>query len=102
MSKVKVPRSQRDRVRRIAAEYDQGSMDVFAMHLVEVGLKHHGMDDPSTKLKARLQNVVDELGYSSREELVEHLIERGLRAYEDPAESREKLEERLRGLGYIE
>tara|TARA_B100000579_G_C22610921_1_gene747212 strand:+ start:512 stop:820 length:309 start_codon:yes stop_codon:yes gene_type:complete len=102
MSKVKVPKGQKDRLKRIASLHNQGSVDNFALHLVEVGLTHHGEDDKSVKLKARLNNVVDEMGYSSREELIEHLIERGLRAYEDPADSREKLEERLRGLGYIE
>ena len=102
MSKIKVPKGQKDRLKRVATEHKQGSVDDFALHLVEVGLTHHGMDDKSMKMKLRLQNVVDDMGYSSTDELVEHLIERGLRAYEDPADSREKLEERLRGLGYIE
>jgi len=100
--KIKVPKSQKPRLKEVSAQHGQGSIDDFAQHLVDVGLKHHGMDDASVKLKTRLQNVVDEMGYSSREELVEHLIERGLRAYEEPAANREKLEERLRGLGYIE
>jgi len=102
MSKVKIPKGQKDRLKRISTEHNRGSIDDFALHLVEVGLTHHGEDDNSVKLKSRLQNVVDDMGYSSSDELIEHLIERGLRAYEDPADSREKLEERLRGLGYIE
>jgi hypothetical protein len=46
--------------------------------------------------------LVSERGYASRDEAIEHLLERGLRAYEQPIGDRQKMIERLRGLGYID
>ena len=49
----------------------------------------------------RVKKIADIAGYSSPEEFVIHIIERELSQLES-AESDEKIEERLRGLGYIE
>ena len=49
----------------------------------------------------RAKKVAEIAGYSSAEEFVIHIIERELKQLES-ADSDEKVEERLRGLGYIE
>jgi Arc/MetJ family transcription regulator len=54
-------------------------------------------------LEERAAAVAKELGYSSLEEFVTHLVERAVREREEQEEQdREAVEKRLRGLGYIE
>ena len=52
-------------------------------------------------LYERLAAIGEKAGYSSVEEFVTHLIERELAQF-DEAQTDEQIEERLRGLGYIE
>jgi len=52
-------------------------------------------------LYGRVKKIAEIAGYSSVEEFIVHLIERELAQLES-AEGDEKIEERLRGLGYIE
>ena len=63
------------------------------------------MFSPKIKIDKAMYDRVKELsekaGYSSVDEFITHLIERELAQFED-AESDEQIEERLRGLGYIE
>ena len=49
----------------------------------------------------RLKKVAEVAGYSSVEEFVIHMIEKELEKIESPDDDR-AIEERLRGLGYIE
>jgi hypothetical protein len=49
----------------------------------------------------RIRKIAEVAGYSSPEEFVVHVIERELAKLET-ADTDEKIEERLRGLGYIE
>lgn len=49
----------------------------------------------------RVKRIADIAGYSSTEEFIIHIIEKELANLES-AETDEKIEERLRGLGYIE
>ncbi len=49
----------------------------------------------------RAGKVAEVAGYSSTEEFIVHIIEKELAQFES-GESDEKVEERLRGLGYIE
>ena len=49
----------------------------------------------------RVKKIADIAGYSSPEEFIVHIIEKEL-AQLETADSDEKVEERLRGLGYIE
>ena len=49
----------------------------------------------------RLKKIKDIAGYSSVEEFVTHMIEKELEKIEVP-EADKAIEERLRGLGYIE
>lgn len=56
-------------------------------------------------LHQRAEACARELGYSSVDEFVEHLVERALREHESQKKDKEdqkKVEERLRGLGYID
>jgi Arc/MetJ family transcription regulator len=54
-------------------------------------------------LYRRAAEVASAAGYSSVDEFVEHLIERALRETKsDDEEDRAAVEERLRGLGYID
>jgi len=59
----------------------------------------------SVKLKPELwqraKQHAEKQGYSSLEEFVEHAIEKEL-AQMESAESREEVERRLKGLGYLE
>ncbi len=50
----------------------------------------------------RLKKVSDIAGYTSVDEFVQHLIEKELAAIEAGGGSDADVEERLRGLGYIE
>ncbi len=55
--------------------------------------------------KALLQRATElskELGYSAVDELVEHLLEKALREHDRGKGGKGKVEERLRGLGYID
>ena len=49
----------------------------------------------------RVKKIAEIAGYSSTEEFIIHIIEKELSQLES-AETDEKMEERLRGLGYIE
>ena len=49
----------------------------------------------------RVRAVADKAGYSSVDEFITNVLEKELAKLED-AENDEQLEERLRGLGYIE
>ncbi len=53
-------------------------------------------------LHDRLKKVTDIAGYSSVEEFVTHMIEKELEKIEAPGENDKAVEDRLRGLGYIE
>lgn len=63
------------------------------------------MFSPKIKIDKALYERVEALskkaGYSSVSEFITHLIERELAQFDD-AETDEQIEERLRGLGYIE
>ena len=50
----------------------------------------------------RLKTVTKIAGYSSVEEFVTHMIEKELEKIEAPEDDDKAVEERLRGLGYIE
>ncbi len=52
------------------------------------------------ELIARVKRYSDIAGYSSVEEFISHALEKELAKLEG-AESREEIEKRLRGLGYI-
>jgi metal-responsive CopG/Arc/MetJ family transcriptional regulator len=52
------------------------------------------------ELLARVKRYSDIAGYSSVEEFITHALEKELAKLEG-AESREEIEKRLRGLGYI-
>ena len=60
---------------------------------------------PKVKLDShlydRVRKIAEIAGYSSTEEFIIHIIEKELSQLES-AETDEKIEERLRGLGYIE
>jgi hypothetical protein len=84
----------------VAERHQLGSPERAALHFVERGLDRYG--PPAGPLGDRIRWAVDEQGYSSEDELVEHLLLRGLRAYEEPVRSSEELAARLRGLGYID
>ena len=52
-------------------------------------------------LYERVQKVAELAGYSSAEEFIIHMLEREVSTLEQ-VEADDKVEERLRGLGYIE
>jgi hypothetical protein len=54
-----------------------------------------------SNLYDRVKKIADVAGYGAPEEFIVHIIEKELSRLET-AESDEKIEERLRGLGYIE
>lgn len=97
---LRIPRPLRARLRDVAARHQLGAPEAVALHFVERGLDRYSA--PPGPLAVRLSWALEEQGYSSEAELVEHLLLRGLRAYEEPARSPEELAARLRGLGYID
>jgi hypothetical protein len=97
---IKIPRDLRERITEVAAKHSLGSPQEAASNFVARGLDRYGA--PTGELAQRLAHAVESQGYASEAELVEHLLLRGLRAYEEPTTSPEQLQARLRGLGYIE
>ena len=55
----------------------------------------------TSDLWQRIQEHAKKAGYSSPEEFIEHVLETEL-AKSDEAETREEMERRLKGLGYLE
>lgn len=93
---------QRRRLDMLAASQGFGSGEEFGLHLLARALLQCPEVNPDSALTMQLDLVVETRGYSDRKEAVEHFIERGLRAYEEPASDPAELEARLRGLGYID
>jgi hypothetical protein len=98
--KIKPPKSLRGRLDDVAKKHGFASAAVLTEHFVTRGLKVYGAEGDD--IDAQIEHVVEDQGYSSADELVEHLLLRGLRAYEEAEDDPAKLEERLRGLGYID
>jgi hypothetical protein len=101
MNAFKIPAEQRSRLEALFENRGHQTAQSFASHLVVRAL---GLPEPSAPavVRATLEARTEQDGYSTVEELVEHLIERGLQAYETPETDPARLEERLRGLGYID
>ena len=55
----------------------------------------------NSDLWQRIQDCAEKAGYSSAREFIEHVLEKELARAEE-AESREEVERRLKGLGYLE
>lgn len=100
--KTKIPNDLLPRLQGVAQRHGFDSAQQLAEHFVDKGLDQFSFLDRAAKREAQIDRVVEERGYSSREEVIEHLLLRGLRAYEENEHDPKKLEERLRGLGYIE
>ena len=100
--KIKVPKDLKKRLKDVAKKHDFASVDALVEHFVDKGLNTYDVPDKTAPIGDRVTYVVDEQGYSSDGELIEHLLLRGLGAYEDAPDDPEKLAARLRGLGYIE
>ncbi|MCG8419193.1 MAG: hypothetical protein MJE77_14760 [Proteobacteria bacterium] len=101
--KIKPPRYLKARLKAVARKHNFKGVDAVVEHFVERGLKHYeSAISGGESVAERFDAIVAEQGYSSVDELIEHLLLRGLNAYEDAPDDPEKLEQRLRGLGYIE
>jgi hypothetical protein len=98
--KIKPPKSLKGRLEDVAKKHDFASAAALTEHFLTRGLKVYGAEGDD--IDAQIEQVVEDQGYSSPDELVEHLLLRGLRAYEEAEDDPAKLEERLRGLGYID
>lgn len=98
--KIKPPKSLKGRLEDVAKKHGFASAAALTEHFVTRGLKVYGAEGDD--VDAQIEHVVENQGYSSADELVEHLLLRGLRAYEEAEDDPAKLEERLRGLGYID
>jgi metal-responsive CopG/Arc/MetJ family transcriptional regulator len=55
----------------------------------------------NSDLWQRVEQHAKEAGYSSPQEFVEHLLEKELAKYEDE-QSRQEVDRRLKGLGYLD
>ena len=104
MGKFKIPKALKTRLRQAADDHGYDSGTAMAERLVSRRLKGYDFPDATGKkqFKEQLRRVAEDEGYSSVEELIEHWLEDGLSAYEEAGQDPQKLEERLRGLGYIE
>lgn len=98
--KIKPPKSLKGRLEDVAKKHNFASAAALTEHFITRGLKVYGAQGDD--IDAQIEQVVEDQGYSSTDELVEHLLLRGLRAYEEAESDPAKLEERLRGLGYID
>ncbi len=100
--KIKIPKELIPRLQGVAERHQFDSAEKLADFFIDKGVEQFAFVDRTRKVDAQLDQIVEERGYSSREEVIEHLLLRGLRAYEENEHDPNKLEERLRGLGYIE
>lgn len=100
--RYKVPRSLRGRIAEVARRHGFASARAAADHFVLRGLRAYGAGEPETRFAEAVHEVVEAQGYATGDELIEHLLLRGLLAYEEAAADPAQLEERLRGLGYID
>lgn len=100
--KIKIPKELKPRLEGVAQRHDFDSAQAVTDHFIERGLKSFSFVDTSLSIPKQIDQVVEERGYSSKDEVIEHLLLRGLRAYEESEHDPKKLEERLRGLGYID
>jgi metal-responsive CopG/Arc/MetJ family transcriptional regulator len=98
--KIKAPKALRGRLEDVAKKHGFASEAALTEHFITRGLKAYGATEGN--VDAQIDQVVEDQGYSSADELIEHLLLRGLRAYEEAEDDPAKLEERLRGLGYID
>jgi hypothetical protein len=108
-AQIKPPRALKGRLKAVGKAHGLGSVDDVVTHFLVRGLKQYGVEaEASGSAGASLpdsdtmERVADEQGYASSGELVEHLLLRGLHAYEQAADDPQQLEQRLRGLGYID
>lgn len=99
---MKYPKKFQDRLKQAATRHKMGHVNTFAVHLVERGLRSYKGIDAEASLGERLEIVCEHFGYSSVDELTEHLLERGLMAFEEEAVDPEALKARLKGMGYID
>lgn len=99
---IKYPKELKRRLRAVAARHSLGSADDVALEFVRRGLSLHKELDASAPIHLQLEQATRQLGYSSTDEMIEHLIERALLAYEDAPDDPEALKQRLRGLGYLD
>jgi hypothetical protein len=97
---VKVPRDLRGRIQAVATKHGLGPPAEVAKHFVTRGLDRYNA--PAGPLGERVAHALESQGYSSEDELIEHLLLRGLRAYEEATSNPAELAARLRGLGYID
>lgn len=102
MAKIKAPNTLKSRLKTVAKKHGYKNADRLAHSLTRRGLKSLGVEVNPKRLYAQVEEEAEGRGYSSPEELIEHLVEKGLTAYEVPDDDPAKVEERLRGLGYIE
>jgi hypothetical protein len=102
MSQVKIPRSYRARLKEVGRKHDFKGWQDFGEHLLVRGLEQLAKGGAGSDMASAMAEVAEERGYSSVDEVVEHLLERGLAAYDDSGLDRASFEERLRGLGYID
>ncbi|HET6612367.1 MAG TPA: hypothetical protein VFG83_10270 [Kofleriaceae bacterium] len=100
--KIKVPKDLRPRLKDVGRAHNLGSMDDVVDHFITRGLKQYDVATDGVDVGKAIDQVVDDQGYSSAAELIEHLLLRGLSAYEQKDEDPAALEARLRGLGYID
>lgn len=98
----KPPKHLAARLAAVAKNHEFATTDAVIEHFLTRGLARVDGIDAARPLPEQLEQLVDARGYCDLDEAVEHLLLRGLRAYETPASDPKVLEERLRGLGYID
>ncbi|TPV94435.1 MAG: hypothetical protein B7733_15290 [Myxococcales bacterium FL481] len=98
----KPPKHLVSRLSAVAKDHKFSSVDAVVEHFLTRGLAQFPFLDASAPLDRQLDQLVDERGYAGVDEAIEHLLLRGLRAYETTTSDPKALEERLRGLGYID
>ena len=80
MSKIKIPRHLKSKLKDIGKKNGFSGAKDIARHLVDKGLHRYDVQE-GAKLEDQIEAIADEKGYSSADEVVEHLLEIGLAAW---------------------
>ncbi len=100
MADYNIADSLMSRLATVAAHHSLGTAESLAEQFVAEGLKAY--QAPEGSVTSQLAFIVNQQGYSSVDEAVEHLLTRGLHEYEEGSLTRQEAEARVQGLGHID
>ena len=103
MADYKIPDELKPRLAEVASKHNLGTPEALADELIAAELKV--CEVPEGSLQSQIAYLVNQQGYSSADEAVEHLLLRGLHPYEEEGSTKQEAEAHVahvKGLGHID